>query len=178
MRWARPYEKGLFDIAIYWCDEATFNAKYDQKSKAERERIKREWEARGFQLKPEDIDRHERLLWQQLMMPWKYNQIVGWVRIYIFGNQLRGDYWLIEAKRFGPTLKKKRFIHRGKAFELWLHAKETNKQLFGRMLNRLRKLEEVDLKYNPRTRRCVLDLECFESLGRFVNWRRMMKGKS
>ena len=161
----------LFDIPIYWCDEASFNARYAEKYKIYEEREIRSQRALGLKYEPSEDDRRNihKNLWGKCMGPWRFNQVVGWVRVYrLGGDQLRGEYWFIKAKRFGWQIRKKRFTRVGKAFEIWPGNKETSGQIFNRMYQRLRELEQE-------LRGCVIDLESFENLGRFVDWRRLLR---
>jgi len=162
-------ETFLFDIPIYWCDEASFNARYEKKLKTYEEREKKDLRAKGLEYEPSENDRRlsHKILWEKSMGPWRFNQIVGWVRVYRLGDQLRGEYWSIKAKRFGWQLRKKCFIPQGKAFEIWPGDKETTKQIFNRICQRLRTFENE-------LRGRVIDLESFENLGRFVDWCRLI----
>ena len=159
----------LFDIPIYWCEEAVFNARYEKKLKTYEEREKKDLRAKGLEYEPSEDDRRlsHSILWEKSMGPWRFNQIVGWVRVHRFGNQLRGEYWSIKAKRFGWQLRKNRFVHQGKAFEIWPDDKETSEQIFNRMRQRLQTFAK------ELTGR-VIDLESFENSGRFVDWLRLL----
>lgn len=130
--------------------------------------MKKDLREKGMKYEPTEEDRKisHNILWPKLMGPWRFNQIVGWVRVYRLGDQLRGEYWSIKAKRFGLQVKKKRLTPQGKAFEIWPGDKETSEQIFHRMCQKLRAFEK-ELQGR------VLDLESFEKLGRFVDWRQL-----
>lgn len=36
--------------------------------------------------------------WKRYGGPWQFNQAVGWIRLYLLGNQFRGELWFISAK--------------------------------------------------------------------------------
>jgi len=169
MRKGNNPETYFFDIPIYWCEVASFNAKYDQKLKSYEEKAKEYLSAKGLEFKPNEEDRRRThiILWARSMCPWRFNQIVGWIRVYRFGNQLRGEYWLIKAKRFGWQLRKRQFIPRGKAFEMCPNKEESAEEIFKRMIQNLR-------TFNKELRGRVIDLESFENLGRYVDWRRLV----
>ncbi|WP_292996588.1 hypothetical protein [Nitrosomonas sp.] len=38
--------------------------------------------------------------------PWKYNEIIGYLRLYLFGNQIRIEYWQVQVKRIVKSRKK------------------------------------------------------------------------
>ena len=37
---------------------------------------------------------------------WEYNEIIGYIRLYFFGTQVRGEYWGVNSKRVVRTRKK------------------------------------------------------------------------
>ena len=162
----------LFDIPIYWCREDAFNIKYDEKLHTYEEREKKNLRAQGLEYEPSEHLRKlsHSILWEKSMGPWRFNQVVGWVRVYRHGDKLKGEYWSIKAKkakRFGWQLRKKQLVARGKAFEIWHRAGETSVQIFNRMHQSLRIFEKELGGW-------VIDLESFENLGRFVDWHRLI----
>ena len=50
--------------------------------------------------------------------PWHYNNTIGWIRIFLLGDQIRGDYYFIDAKRISKSLRQKRYRYHLKAFEI------------------------------------------------------------
>ena len=40
---------------------------------------------------------------------WEYNEIIGYIRLYFFGTQIRGEYWGVNAKKIVRTRKKSFF---------------------------------------------------------------------
>jgi hypothetical protein len=163
----------LFDIPIYWCGEDTFNAKYDAKLHTDEDREKKNLRAQGLEYEPSEHLRRlsHSILWEKSMGPWRFNQVVGWVRVYRDGDMLKGEYWSIKANRVGWQLRKKQLVPQGKAFEIWPGSRETSAQIFNRMHQRLRTFE-------TELRGRVIDFESFENLGRFVDWRRLInKGR-
>ena len=164
----------LFDIPIYWCGEDTFNARYKAKLHTDEEREKKSLRAQGLEYEPSEHLRKlsHSILWEKSMGPWRFNQVVGWVRLYRHGDMLKGEYWSIKAKHFGWQLRKKQLVRSGNALEIWPGARETSAQIFNRMHQRLRTFE-------TELRGRVIDLESFQNLGRFVDWRRLLnKGTS
>ena len=37
---------------------------------------------------------------------WNYNEIIGWIGLHFLGNQIRGDFWRVNAKRIVRSRKK------------------------------------------------------------------------
>jgi hypothetical protein len=38
--------------------------------------------------------------------PWRYNEIIGYIRLHFLGSQIRGDYFVVQAKRIVKTRRK------------------------------------------------------------------------
>lgn len=38
--------------------------------------------------------------------PWEFNEIIGFIKLYFCGNQIRGEYWAVNAKRICKTRRK------------------------------------------------------------------------
>lgn len=38
--------------------------------------------------------------------PWKYNEIIGYLRLYLYGNQIRIEYWQVQVKKIVKSRKK------------------------------------------------------------------------
>jgi hypothetical protein len=38
--------------------------------------------------------------------PWRYNEVIGYIRLHFFGSQVRGDYFAMQAKRTVKTRRK------------------------------------------------------------------------
>ena len=110
----------------------------------------------------------EKTFRKDYIAPWRYNQIVGWIRIYKLGCQIRGEFWLITAKRFARNLRKKQFLLCGEAFNRGVFSDQSSKEIFHIIRNSLIEFEE---QYN---RNIVIDIENFQELGEFVDWRQLM----
>ena len=44
--------------------------------------------------------------------PWRFNETIGYVRMYFFGDQVRGELWWVDARRIVRT-RKKLILNRG-----------------------------------------------------------------
>ena len=38
--------------------------------------------------------------------PWRFNEVVGWIRLYRYGSQIRGELWFVRSKRLVPRGQK------------------------------------------------------------------------
>jgi hypothetical protein len=161
-------ETPIFEVPMYWCSDDDFSRRYTRDLKAYMDRFEREISlplSRSTRMNLEDS------FWRRYVAPWKFNQIVGWLTIYILGSQVRADVWFVNAKRFGRKLRKKHFSLFGKAFEVHTRPTETSATIFASLLEELR-----DYEKSHSWRRVVLDLECLQNLGPLVNWRRLIYG--
>ena len=161
-------ERYFFEIPIYRVKRLTFQAQFekDQASHLDRQRALggvlpgqlRDWESMVR-------DRY----WASYGAPWRFNQVVGWVRLFWLGSQLRGDLWLVRARRYSRRMAHKQFTLEGKAFEIWIDEDEADSEILAQL-----RQEFVELERAFKSRRLVLDLECFDNLAPHVRWRTLM----
>lgn len=158
------FERTIFEIPIYISDEKTFYNKREIHIN------------KGFQrtlkfsmMKEEDILKSSkdqiREHYRKQYGSWKFGQIVGWVRLYILGNQVRGESWALDNKRIEHRTCKKNFIRMGKEFELTFHHNDNSKTIFEEILANLKNITSRQ----PYLRRYI-DLEPFINLGSSINW--------
>lgn len=83
---------------------------------------------------------------------------------------MRAEYWFVNAKRIDVHMNKKKFEYFGKAFELsYFTGKESSIDIFQKIVNELEKLKREE----PFKGRYV-DMEPFQNIGLFVNWRELI----
>ena len=95
---------------------------------------------------------------------WEFNEIIGFIKLYFFGSQIRGEYWATKAKRMTKTRKKEYEYKTHKLYmELSIRGK-TNESI-------LATVKEYILGCKRElNRRCHIDLREFESLAPHINW--------
>lgn len=158
-------ERYFLEIPIYWCAELDFNARYNADLKAHLY----ESEVRsGYPLSNDFRIQVTVEFWKNYVAPWHYNQAVGWLRLYVLGSSVRADEWFTSARRFGRVMRKKHISLIGKAFEVHCWPEMSSEDIFREVLAKVRKVQSQS------TRKVVLDLDCFISLGSFVDWRRLV----
>lgn len=98
--------------------------------------------------------------------PWRYNEIIGYIRLHFLGSQVRGEYLSAERKRNGLS-RNRVFTYRTHklAPEVNIWPQSSNEQIFGLILGYLDRCEK-ELKKGR-----FLDRDLFEKLGRHVDWR-------
>lgn len=98
---------------------------------------------------------------------WHYNEVIGFLRLYIFGSQLRVDYWFVTNKRIGKNIRDKKFMFCGKILEAQIDNDKSSKEIFEWIILELNDLEKREFKKRH------FDLRTFKVLGRFVDWKLM-----
>ena len=96
--------------------------------------------------------------------PWRYNEVIGWVRLYRCGGQVRGESWFTNANKIRRNLKHKRIIYKGKTFEIFLHENMSSKEIFESICSELEHQRTI-LPIKGR----YMDMSIFLSIGRFIN---------
>lgn len=101
--------------------------------------------------------------------PWRFNQIIGWLRIYALGTQLRGESWLTTAKRITRNPSHKQIAWNGNAFEFTTSMNDTSAQIRNELM------EEVKSFASSLKSHRYLDLPQFEMLSLHINWKKIMR---
>ena len=95
---------------------------------------------------------------------WKYNEIIGYLNLYILGSQFRADVWMVKKCRHYAGITKKKFLYCGKAFEKQIPRGYTSSEIFKFMIDQLLYINSKDYK------RRHFDLRAFKAAGRFIDW--------
>ncbi len=100
---------------------------------------------------------------------WKYNEIIGYLNVYILGSQFRGDVWLIDKQRIDKGIRKKKFRLLGKTFEKEILRQKSSTEIFKFML------ETLILHNKKEYKKYHFDLKTFKVIGQFVDWVELTK---
>ncbi|MNW47834.1 hypothetical protein D3C74_251780 [compost metagenome] len=100
--------------------------------------------------------------------PYLYNEVVGWIRVFVDSIQIRGEYYFIRTKKVRRGFKKD-YRFGGKAFEMATFKSQDSNEIY---VSVLKKLKTLALE-RPFTRR-VIDLESFQNIGQYLDWRRLI----
>ena len=100
---------------------------------------------------------------------WEYNEIIGYIRLYFFGNQIRGEYCAVNSKLVVRT-RKKILEHKTwkLASEIDLHWEPDSSSIF---LQILKYLERCQKELKDR----YIDTHNFKAIGSYVNWKSMFE---
>jgi len=96
---------------------------------------------------------------------WEYNEIIGYIRLYFFGTQIRGEYWAVNAKKIVKTRKKIFEYKTWKlASEIELHWETDSSSIFSQILKYLERCKkELKKRY--------IDTHNLEAIGPYVDWK-------
>ncbi len=102
--------------------------------------------------------------------PWQFNDVVGWVRLFIEGCSVGGHLWWVEGKRLQVRMKK-RFYLTATSNSLHTHfpPPADSKAIFQGTLEALESLS----KRKPLKGR-FMDLSIFRRVGPFIDWRKLI----
>ena len=97
--------------------------------------------------------------------PWKYNDIVGYITLIAGLNQIKGEYWFVDAKRLRRDLKRKVFTYRDKVIEVWIDPQDSSKATFEMIRESI-----LEVAKRKRFKDRHIDLEAFDNIGPYVDW--------
>lgn len=95
---------------------------------------------------------------------WRFNEIIGYVRLHFLGSQVRGEYYGVRKKRVVRTRRKTLEWQTWKlAPEIDLQGLYTNEQIFEAVRKYLKACSnELPCRY--------IDTELFELVGKHIDW--------
>jgi hypothetical protein len=170
--WASPVANvHFYDLPVYRLAEVAYNAASD-KSVADfventfrntdrsSERVQKAIKQLTTNMKQHDYDKFG---------PWRFNEIIGYVRLHFLGSQVRGEYFAVSKKKVVLTRKKTLIYQTHKlAPELTIPRDATNEQILNVIL------EYVDRCRKEEPRR-HFDDALLRKIGPFVDWNAVMR---
>ena len=96
---------------------------------------------------------------------WEYNDIIGYIKLFFYGTQVRAQYWSIKAKRIIKT-KKKDFICKDWSYgpAISVHYEKDSLGIYNRII------ELVDFFKKELNNRFV-DTSKLDVIGRYIDWK-------
>lgn len=161
-------DRYIFEIGVYPSEPESFFA---ERSKRLQARLK--WLANAGGVEPDqapDVFENTKEYFLKKYGGWRYTQAIGWIRLFVFGRQMRGEYCFVNAKRIDREMNKRKFEYCGKAFELsFFPGEDTSIEIFHQTLNAIDRLR-AEKPFRGR----FIDLESFKNIGKHVNWRNIL----
>ena len=97
-----------------------------------------------------------------------YNDVVGYLVIFINSDQISAHYWLVEGK-IRRDMKSRIFRYHYKVFEFWVSREYSSGEIFKRIEGELSKLKS-EWPFKGR----YLDMEIFSNTGPLVDWKKLI----
>jgi len=118
-----------------------------------------------YQKEPSRKDIDERKLRKAYGGAWEFNESIGYIRLYFFGTQIRGEYWGVNSKRIVRTRKKTfEFKTRKLATEINILSDSDSNSIFNKILEYLSRCQkELKCRY--------IDSSHLKTIGPYVNWK-------
>ncbi len=101
--------------------------------------------------------------------PWKFNEIIGWVLLNIDREIFSGELFYKKGKRIYKGSKSK-ITYRGEAFRFNIEDGITDLEIYSRIILKLKGLSKKSI-----TRGRYIDTNRFETVGKFVNWKKLFE---
>ena len=103
--------------------------------------------------------------------PWRFNEIVGYIRLHFFGTQVRGEYYAVRRKRIFRTRRKTIEFHTWKlASEREIPNSASSERIYSIVL------EYIDSCRGELNRRHV-DASGLEGIGPYVDWKSLYEAR-
>ncbi|CAJ1825802.1 hypothetical protein KLNKPBOH_01690 [Aeromonas veronii] len=101
---------------------------------------------------------------------WNFNEIIGYIELYIIGNQVRGSYWQDNKRRFSKS-RRKQFIYKTHKLmpEVSFSRRASSEDIYCTIL------EYIDNCQTYLKGRHI-DRSNLINMGKYVNWRTMVDG--
>ena len=166
--------KIFFDVPIY----RLAKGKYESDQRAF---IQREMSADGdcnvqemYRRNPAQKKDMENHFWEVYGGCWRFNEIIGFVRLHFFFTQIRGEYWRVTAKRIIKTRKKvfAYFAHKV-TDEIEVPAESTNKMIYSLIQKYLTRAQR-----QRNLKNFYIDKSVFENVGPYIDWNALMKSNN
>ncbi|WP_278034125.1 hypothetical protein [Flavobacterium nitratireducens] len=167
-------ENHFFELPVYRCSEVIYSKELDKLQK----RIDLQVPYLKGQEKETEVIKTD--LFYRFSHGYAYNEVIGWIQLYVLGNQIRGKYFFEVnpydkrkiKKRFDKCIRKKQFELIGKAFECSIYDDISDK-IYLKIINQINNLT----KEKPFVGK-IIDTSKLEKISMFVDWKKLLKGLS
>jgi hypothetical protein len=167
-------DKYFFEIPVYRCTPE----QYKEELRLILEDIVQNFQFISKDLPEYDYTQNVQRSFEKRYYGYDYNEVVGWIRLYIFGTQIRGIHYFetnlenrnVYKKRLTKGIRKKRFGESEKAFELTIEKGWCGDEIFSKLLQELESLNKTETPFPKR----YFDLEQLKNAGPFIDWRKLV----
>jgi hypothetical protein len=161
----------IFEIAVYRKSPRELEAEYDSALTRHLQSL----EPRYPTIRIEDAQ-YQGLrfirdqFWEKHGQPYPYNQVIGWVVLYAWRDQVVAEYYKIINKRLTRNCRRHRVKVQGKCFAIYLAGNETNKEIIAEIIEQLRLLS-AESPFKGR----YVDTRAFMQLTHYIKWKKLIR---
>jgi len=166
-------EKYLFEIPVYSCSKVDYYKTCKSNVMKRIDWFNKQNLAIPREKAQESYMNFERSTKEKYETPWDYNEVVGFIKIYKLGIQIRGETWFISAKRIQRGMKTKIFIYTGDTFEITCYENDSSQDIFKDIISAL---FEANKKRPFKNKH--IDLSSFMNCGPFIDWHEIILSES
>jgi hypothetical protein len=157
------HERYFLDIPIYRCPIDKHTKELEDKQNRFLDKM----------LEPKDSAsesyKNAKLWWNESKWyPWKFNEIIGWLRLFVLTRQIRGQLWYSKTKRIYPRSNDIIYLM-GNVFEHTFSQEQSDSEI---SLEVTAELIEFQKRKSMKGR--FLDLECYSSIESSINWHKLL----
>jgi len=165
-------ENYFFELPIYRCTREKY---YEDLKILEKNIDKRIPYVEGQEKLTEKI---KFLSYTEQSYNYDYNETIGWIKLYVLGYQIRGEYHFEvnplnrkkDKKRFDKGIRKKQFDEFGKAFEISFNYDNSSQEIYSELINEIKSLMKNEEPFKNR----FIDTSKLEKIAEFVDWKNLL----
>jgi len=136
-------------------DEQTRKVLWDQGDEKQKQEMLQMWNS--------SFDRSDEAL------PWRYNDIIGYIRLYATLGLIKGDYYAVDIKRIRRDRKRAPYKYYDKVIEFHIHAKDSQDEIAKKIIENLSNLQDSSLFKNK-----YIFVDLLKVLIDFIDWKRLL----
>lgn len=164
-------EKVLFDVPVYRLSKAEYESQQNIFIQRELKKSGGKYAEEAYRRNPEmktDLESH---LWKVYGGCWLFNEIIGFIRLYFYFSEVRGEYWSTYVKRNVRT-RRKVFRSLGDYFGFGERIPQGSSNV--EICKRIEMFLSCVQKGNEFKRRYV-DASVLKNIEQHINWNRLLE---
>jgi hypothetical protein len=169
-----PGSTRILELPIYRCTEEQHYAEQEDRYELAAEHVHAAYRALGERPEKEKVLADHRNDWfRREGMPWDFNQIVGWIRLYTWTGNIRG-YLFFASERITKVMRRKKFItKRGNFIKIRVFPEQSNEEI----LTTLKTTILAKVAEHTRLHRFYVDMGVLDVLGPHIDWIGLTKSR-
>lgn len=160
-------QKDLYDLPIYRLPENKYNSERDnwidhQIYPPDTDKTKTK---NYYKNNPDALIHRKSDLFKSYGGAWRYNEIIGYLRLHLLGNQIRAELFKVDAKKIRKTRRKVLEFKTHKfSCELNISRNASSKEI-------LTVIQQYIHNCQKQLGSHIIDKSLFENIAEYVNWR-------